>query len=137
MTVISESISSIAGADSQTVFGFRSIRDRRSFDNTGMVTELLTTMQAVGGVLTTPPLDPGPTIVTVGSRTYQIDVPDSDTPVRLMPLIEQGLPVAPSGSARAVIALGTVTALEDVTETWWASQPHVPGTVYILLPDPD
>jgi hypothetical protein len=135
MTIISESVSSIAGADSQTVFGFRSILDRRNHANTGMVTATRVTMQASAGVLTTPDLDPGETIVDVGSRTYRIIVPDSDTPVRLMPLIEEGLPVPPVQQARAVIAQGNVTTIEDVTESWWASQPHIPGTVYIILPD--
>ncbi|MGY1945354.1 hypothetical protein [Nocardia asiatica] len=137
MTVISESVSSIGGADNNTVFGFQSILDRENFAGTGMITAALITLQAVGGVLTTPPLDPGDTIAYVGSRRYMIKVPDSETPVRLMPLIADGLPIMPVQEARAVIARGSITALEDVTESWWAANPHNPGTLYVLIPDPD
>ncbi|MGW4325467.1 hypothetical protein ACWEKR_06200 [Nocardia sp. NPDC004573] len=137
MTVISEQVSSIAGADNNTIFGFQSILDREAFDGTGMITTALITMQASSGVLTTPDLDPGATIVYVGSRRYKIDIPDSDTPIRLMPLIADGLPITPVQEARALIARGSLTSIEDVTESWWAANPHNPGTLYVLIPDPD
>jgi hypothetical protein len=135
MTVISESVSSIGGADNNTIFGFQSILDRGSFDGTGMVTAALITMQAIAGVLTTPSLDPGETIVYVGPRRYLIDIPDSETPIRLMPLILEGLPVMPIQQARPVIALGNVTSIQDVTESQWLADTHTPGGIYVVIPD--
>lgn len=108
MTVIIEHVSSIAGADDNTIFGFQSIHDRESFDGTGMITSALRTMQAKAGVLTTPPLDPGPTIVHVGSRRYKIQIPDSPTPIRLWPLIQAGLPIPPAQEADAIRNLGGI-----------------------------
>ena len=126
MTVISEPVGSIAGADNNTVFGFQSLFDRESFDGTGMITSALRTMQASGGVLTTPDLDPGPTIVTVGPRRYHVTVPDSPDPIRLWPLIQAGLPIPPEQEARAIrngggLAIGKVSELDD----------------YLAIPTPD
>lgn len=135
MTVISEPIESIAGADNQTVFGFASLV-RESFDGTGLVTAALVTMQAADGVLTTPDLDPGPAVVNVGQRHYEIEIPDSATPVRLWPLIHAGLPIPAAEEASAVRNGGGVARIQRITESAYLEllTPD-PETLYVVIED--
>ncbi|MBF6301153.1 hypothetical protein IU459_26945 [Nocardia amamiensis] len=133
MTVISEPISSIAGADNNTIFGFQSILDRESFDGTGMITTALYTVQAQGGVLTTANLDPGATVVYVGPRRYLIVVPDSEDPIRLFPLIQAGLPIPPAQEATAVRNGGGVARIQTSTQAAYNAIPTPdPETAYLI-----
>lgn len=135
MTVISEPVESIAGADNQTVFGFQSLV-RESADGTGLITAALVTMQATGGVLTTPDLDPGPAVVSVGHRNFQIEIPDSGTAVRLWPLIQAGLPIPPSEEASAVRNGGGVARIQRITESaYLALATPDPETLYVVIED--
>lgn len=112
MTVISEPVDNIAGADSRTTFEFATLLLRESADGTGTVTTAPYFVQATDGMLTTPDLDPGPAQVRIGQRVYRIEVPDSPDPIRLWPLIEAGLPVAPVEEAAAVRNGGGARRLE-------------------------
>lgn len=133
MTVISEPISSIAGADDLTVFVFRSLRNRQSDDGTGFVTTRIETMQASGGVLTTPDMDPGPAAVKIGATEYKITIPDSDDPIRLWPLVEAGLPVPPAEEATAVRNGGGVRRIAVAELDDYLAMPTPdPETVYIV-----
>ncbi|RBO87011.1 phage upper tail fiber protein [Nocardia puris] len=123
MTVISEPISSIAGADERTVFTFSALLLRESADGTGMVTTQLWHGQAVDGVLTTPDLDPGPAVVRVGAHEYRITIPDSETPVRLWPRIQEGLPVPPEQEAAAVRNGGGISRIQALTQTEYDAIP--------------
>ncbi|WP_280317314.1 phage upper tail fiber protein [Nocardia wallacei] len=135
MTVISEPVESIAGADNQTIFGFQSLV-RESADGTGLITAALVTMQAVDGVLTTPDLDPGPALVSVGHRRFQIEIPDSGTPVRLWPLIHAGLPIPPAEEASAVRNAGGVARIQRITESaYLALTTPDPETLYVVVED--
>ena len=81
MTVISEPIENIAGADNGTGFAFSAPGLRESEDGTCLITVHPLVVTAIDGVLTTPDLDPGPATVRIGQRTYHIEIPDSDVRV--------------------------------------------------------
>lgn len=133
MTVISEPISSIAGADDLTVFVFRSILNRESADGTGLVTSRIDTMQASAGVLTTPDLDPGPASVRIGATEYRIEIPESEESIRLWPLIEAGLPVPPAEEMTAVRNGGGVRRAQAVELDDYLAMPTPdPETLYVV-----
>ncbi|MBF6133523.1 hypothetical protein IU501_10980 [Nocardia otitidiscaviarum] len=135
MTVISEPVGTIAGADNSTQFEFWSPVLRESADGTGTITARPHFLTPVDGVLTTPDLDPGPASVRIGQRVYRIEIPDDPAPVRLWPLIEAGLPVAPAEESTAVRNFGGVPGLRRVTQSWYAANPHDPDTLYVVVPD--
>lgn len=136
MTVISEPIEDIAGADNFTQFEFASTVLRESDDGTGLVTILPVFLTAVDGVLTTPDLDPGSASVRIGRRLYHIEIPDSATPIRLWPLIEAGLPVPPSEEASAVRNGGGVARIQRISETdYSALVTPDPETLYVVVED--
>ncbi|MBF6189410.1 hypothetical protein [Nocardia farcinica] len=136
MTVISEPVASIAGADDFTAFEFAAVVLRENHAGTGLVTPRPVRLVASDGVLTTPELDPGPAIVRIGQRAYRIEIPDWPEPVRLMPLIEAGLPVQPSETASPVINAGGIRRVIDVTVSEYAAlDPPDPDTLYIVFPD--
>ncbi len=87
MTVIQETVKTIGGADNDTMFTFASLL-RDSSDGGALITSLGVRVTPQAGVLTTPDLEPGPATVMVGVKSYDIDIPDSGTPIRLWPLIE-------------------------------------------------
>ncbi|NEW33857.1 hypothetical protein GV791_14980 [Nocardia cyriacigeorgica] len=133
MTVISEPVGDIAGADDATVFVFSSKVLRESGDGTGLITTRLASLQAEDGVLTTPDLDPGPAVVRIGAREYQIEIPDSPTPIRLWPLIEAGLPVPPTEEATAVRNGGGVARIQRISQTEYdALVTPDPETLYVV-----
>ncbi|WP_330253157.1 hypothetical protein OG874_00630 [Nocardia sp. NBC_00565] len=115
MTVISEPIEDIGGADNKTNFEFSSAIVRENNAGTGLITRRPVFLVAEDGVLTTPDLDPGMATVRIGQRAYLIDIPDSGTPVRLWPLIEAGLPIPPEQEATAVINGGGVARVQAMT----------------------
>ncbi|MGW3545909.1 hypothetical protein ACWDNI_35955 [Nocardia niigatensis] len=136
MTVISEPIKNIAGADNQTTFEFASLVLRASADGSGTITTAPMFVQAVSGVLTTPSLDPGPALVRIGPRAYQITVPASATPVRLWPLIEAGLPIPVAEEATAVRNGGGIARVQVVTVSQYAALTTPdPETEYSVIPD--
>lgn len=137
MTVISDHIANIAGADDSTAFVFSSPNIRDSSDSTALVTTLVTAqMTADGGVLTTPDLDPGACTVRVGLQSYGITIPDSGTPIRLWPLIEAGMPIPPAQEATAVRNGGGVARAQRITESaYLALTTPDPETLYVVVED--
>jgi hypothetical protein len=134
MTVISENVHSIAGVDNTTVLTFRSPSVRDSDDDTALITPWMIQLTAVGGVLTTPDLEPGPAIVGIGISEYAIQIPESATPIRLWPLIEAALPVSPAEQAHAVIDAGGVRRIQLITESaYLALTTPDPETLYVVL----
>lgn len=133
MTVISETVADIAGADDRTVFAFASATPvRTAADGTGLITGRPVLLTATGGVLTTPGLDPGPAVVRVGPRSYSIDIPDSPTPILLSPLIEAGLPVVVDG-IHAVVDGGGVRRIQRMTQAAYdALVTPDPETLYVI-----
>lgn len=134
MTVISEPISNIAGADNSTQFIFSSPILRDSSDDTGMITTLPTILRAVNGVLTTPNFDPGPMTVLIGQYAYYFILPDSDTPVRFWPLIEAGLPIPPAEVATAVVNGGGISRIQRIEQSAYeALTTPDPETFYVVV----
>lgn len=133
MTVISEPVENIGGADDKTVFTFASVILRESDDGTGLITTTSTHVRATEGVLTTPDLDPGPAMVRIGAKPYRITIPDSPDPIRLWPLIEAGLPIPPTEEAAAVRNGGGVARIQ-VTELadYHAIPTPDPETLYVV-----
>lgn len=136
MTVISEPVDDIAGADSTTQFEFRSAVLRESDDGTSTVTTRPLFITPTSGVLTTPSMDPGPAFVRIGQRTYAIEIPDSGTPVRLWPLIEAGLPIPAAEEATAVRNGGGIARAQRITTSAYAAlvTPD-PETLYAVVED--
>jgi len=133
MTVISEPVENIGGADDKTVFAFSSILLRESDDGTGLVTTTPVSIRATDGVLTTPDLDPGAAVVRIGAKAYQITIPDSDTPIRLWPLIEAGLPVPPVEEAAAVRNGGGVARIQAIELNDYTAIPTPdPDTLFVV-----
>lgn len=133
MTIISEPVENIAGADNSTRFEFASVILRDSDDSTGLVTVRPEFVTAADGVLTTPDLDPGPATVRIGQQLYRIEIPDSPTPIRLWPLIEAGLPVPPEEEATAVRNAGGVRRIQvaDLIDYMEMPTPD-PETLYVV-----
>lgn len=134
MTVISEPVEDIGGADDNTQFEFSSPILRESDDGLGLITRRPVRVVAEDGVLTTPELDPGPALVRIGGRAYDIEIPDSDTPVRLWPLIETGLPIPPEEEASAVVNGGGVARIQKLSQAAYDAIPTPdPETLYIVV----
>ncbi|MFE7798991.1 hypothetical protein [Nocardia sp. NPDC057440] len=134
MTVISEHIENIAGADNTTAFLFGA-NLRESADGTTFITDRWQRYTATGGVLTTANLDPGPALVRIGGETRQIDIPDSGTAVRLWPLWEAAAPPPPI-TTNYVVNGGGIARVQKITVSAYAAlvTPD-PLTEYSLIPD--
>ena len=130
MTVISDVVENVAGTPDERVIVFSIKRVRQNVDGNAIVTSERAQFVPVDGVFTTTDLDPGPADVKIHSQTYPIVIPDSDTPVRLWPLIDAGLP-APAPSAGFVRNGGGVARIEWVTEAQYAALVKDPETTYI------
>lgn len=135
MTVIVESIDSIAGADSSTVFQFSSPIVRDSSGDNALITTISVQVKPIDGVLTTPDLDPGPATVQVGVTPFAITIPASPTPIRLWPLIQAALPVPPAEVSTAVRDGGGAARIQVMTAAEYtalvaASTPD-PGSIFL------
>jgi hypothetical protein len=137
MTVISDNLTDLAGTpETQPVF-FSTFALRDNADGTAIVTTTTHSYTPVDGAITTDDLDPGPARVKIGMRSYSIDIPDWGTPIRLMPLIEAGLPVSPSDEIAAVRNGGGVAIIKVLTEDEYAALTSTdPETMYVVVPNP-
>lgn len=132
MTVISEPIESIAGADDATAFLFgANLRERA--DGMGFITDRWQRYTAVDGVLTTADLDHGPALVRIGGETRLVEIPDSGTAVRLWPIWEAG--GQPTGDTTSfVVNGGGLRRVEVLTQSeFTALATPDPATFYVLL----
>jgi hypothetical protein len=136
VTVIHESVATIAGADAQTTFTFSSPALRDSSDDDALITTVGVRLIPVAGVLTTPDLDPGPATVRVGLTSYSIDIPESLTPVRLWPLIQAGLPIPSAEDSAAVRNGGGAARIQVMTTAEYtalvASTTPDPGSIFLV-----
>lgn len=131
MTVISEPIADIAGADNNTNFRFSVPILRENDTGTGMVTTRVYQVQARNGILTTPDLDAGPATVEIGLKKHPIVIPDSPTPIRLWPLVQAGMPVPPTEEAAAVRNGGGITRAQALSLAAYQAIPTPdPETLY-------
>lgn len=136
MTVITETIDTIAGADTTTTFQFASSLVRDSSGDNALITTAGVQVKPVNGVLTTPDLDPGPAVVQVGVQSFAITIPDSGTPIRLWPLIEAALPVPPAQQAAAVVNGGGAARIQVMTADDYATLVSTttpdPGSIFLV-----
>lgn len=130
MTVIADVVESVAGTADDRLIVFAIKRVRQNVDGNAIVSTEHVQYTPVDGAFTTDDLDPGPATVKIGSLVYPIVIPDSDTAVRLWPLIDAGLP-APTPSASFVRNGGGVARIEWVTEAVYAGLVKDPETTYI------
>lgn len=95
MTVFVEPLGDIAGlADGrEVVFEIGVVRENHA--GTGMVTPRRVPVLPVGGVLTTPELDPGPARVCIAFEWFDIVIPNESEPQRLWPVIKDSVPYEP------------------------------------------
>lgn len=136
MTVISDQVTDLAGLGETDSIVFETFVIRDNKAGTAIVnTRRHKYAPDEDGTFTTDDLDPGPARVTlgVGGSAYDITIPDDDNEIRLMPLIEAGLPVPAVEEAAAVRNLGGVDGIRRVTQAWYDTQPHDPATLYIVV----
>lgn len=137
MTVLTATVRDIAGADDRTRFLFF-VPIVRGDGGTEVVTTRRYSASAVGGVLTTPDMEPGPAVLKLsGSATeYHITIPDSETPVQLWPLIEAATP--PDNTAWTtgfVHNADGVARVQAVPQTEYGAMVKDPATLYFLYED--
>lgn len=87
------------------------------------------------GLVTTPDLHPGPATVSIGGKSYDIEVPISNDDVPLWPLIDAGLPTPPESSAMMFVRNGGgVRRTQVLTLAAYSSIPTPdPETVYFII----
>lgn len=130
---ITQNIIDIAGVDDNSVIWFYQAEDPRAAeDGVTMVSTRRISAKPVAGVLTVQ-LEPGPARVQLGNRIYSITVPDIDA--TLLPLLLAELPPPPPPGSAFVRNMGGISAIDDVTVSWFAANPHDPNTLYVLFPD--
>ncbi|MFG1794118.1 hypothetical protein [Nocardia sp. NPDC049149] len=132
MTVISEPIENIAGADDTTAFLFGT-RLRESADGTGFITDRWQRYTAVNGVLTTGNLDPGLALVRIGAEMRTVEIPNSGTAVRLWPIWDAG--GVPTGDTTSfVVNGGGIRRIEALTQSeYTALSAPDPATFYVIF----
>lgn len=138
MTVITELLVDVAGTPHTDEVFFSSYILRENDDGNALVTTSVRSYTPVNGVITTEDLDPGPARVRIGVNTYDIEIPESATPVRLWPLIETGLPAPPSLVGNYVINGGGIARVQKLTQSEYAALTLPdPETEYSVVPDPE
>ena len=135
MTVISEPIIDIAGLGARQKVRFTVPRMRESTDGSSTVTTRTHEVTPVDGVLTTPDLDPGPAKVSIGLDQFDIVIPDSETPIRLWPLIEAASPPPPPDPEALFIRnSGGIRRAKILTQSAYAALTTPdPETFYIII----
>lgn len=141
MTILVEPMHDTAGFGEAHDVTFKSVTVRQNFNSTGMITKTPVRVQPINGVLTTPPLDPGLTLIKISGETRLCDVPDSGITLRLWPIWDGGASVDGSGPQPAnggegyVRNAGSVYRIQDISEGMFASLVSTdPNTIYILFP---
>ncbi|MBF6515505.1 hypothetical protein IU421_14625 [Nocardia cyriacigeorgica] len=132
MTVtITQDITDIAGIDDNSVLWFyQQDHPRVADDGMTMISTRRVSATPVDGTLTIE-LEPGPAVVQIGLRTYEIQVPDLDG--TLWPLIEAGLPVPPAEEATAVRNGGGIARMQRITQAAFDALPAPdPETLYVI-----
>lgn len=136
MTVIIENLKDLAGTPETDPVFFSTFVIRDSVDGTAIITTTTHRYLPVNGVLTTGSLEPGPAKVRLGSTTYDILIPTSATPIRLMPLIEAGLPAPPTPQASVVVNGGNFARGQVMTAAQYAALTSTttpdPGSVFLI-----
>lgn len=135
MTVISDSVENIAGAAHNKPIVFFVDRLRDNAASSGMVLPTRHSVMPVGGVFTTPDLDPGPAKVQVEGKTYPIVIPDSNTPVRLGPLIDASVPPPPVTNEFVKNGGGIARAQRITQSDYAALTTPDPETLWFVVPD--
>ncbi|WP_213573263.1 PKD domain-containing protein [Rhodococcus sp. USK13] len=119
MTVYSQPITDIAGAGDQSRFWFyREDNLSPSADESEIITGSWVDVQPVAGVLTTPPLKPGPAKVSWGGKAYDLVIPDvpDDEPIPLWPDIQNYVPQPGPVVSAAVAAKEAAEAARDAAQ---------------------
>ncbi|MDI9914360.1 hypothetical protein [Rhodococcus sp. IEGM 1379] len=137
MTVITEvfrRLDNVAPSPEDLGFVYFTVNERR-FVSSGnyVLVKVKVKCRLVNGVLTSPDLVPGPAIAHVGTETYNIEIPDSSTPVRLWPLIDAGMP-PPTNVPGFVRNAGGIARIQRTTIAEYAAMPSKdPETLYITF----
>lgn len=99
MTILADTIVDVAGGIAVNQIY---IAADATHDATGrIIFKAQHTVPVVAGVFTTPDLESGPAVVTIGAESYGIVIPTSGT-VRLGPLITAGAPGLPPTTAQII-----------------------------------
>lgn len=137
MTVISDTMVDIGHGPNVDALYIYAPGLRDSGDSTQIITgQWLSVPIAPAGTFTSPDLEPGPARVRIGGIAYELIVPDSDTPVRLWPLIDAAVPPPPD-TAGFIRNGGGVMRAQVLTEAQYSGigTPD-PETLYIVVPNP-
>jgi hypothetical protein len=80
-------------------------------------------------------LEPGPCTVTIGVDDFEIDVPESASPIELWPLLLAGMASPAAAVPMAVVNGGGVAIIKWLTQAEWALiAPGDPETTYLVKP---
>lgn len=133
MTIISEPLQDPAGRPETEPLVFHIETIRQNASGTGTVSIKRVDVTPVGGILTTPNLDPGPAQVQWRGQRYSIMIPDSVSPVRLWPLLDAAMPQPPSTAAGFVRNGGGVTRIQALTQAEYDDLDNPdPATLFII-----
>lgn len=133
MTVISEPLTDPAGRPETEPLAFYIETIRQNVAGTGTVSVQRVDVTPVGGVLTTPNLDPGPAQVQWRGQRFSIVIPDSASPVRLWPLLDAAMPQPPASTTGFVRNGGGVTRIQALTQAEYdALDSPDPATLFII-----
>ncbi|KDQ02279.1 hypothetical protein EN35_14490 [Rhodococcus qingshengii] len=133
MTIISEPLQDPAGRPETEPLVFYIETVRQNVSGTGTVSVKRVDVTPVGGVLTTPNLDPGPAQVQWRGQRYPIVIPHSVSSVRLWPLLDAGMPHPPSTAAGFVRNGGGVTRIQALTQIEYENLDSPdPATLFII-----
>ncbi|GAA5081492.1 MULTISPECIES: phage upper tail fiber protein [Nocardia] len=134
MTIIADRIIDIGHARAVRQIAFTARDIRRDHTGSGIVVRYNHLVEILpDGSFTSPDLDPGPALVTIGNQSYPILVPDTGGTVPLWDLIDAHLPLPPAtGLNDYVRNAGGVDRIVWMTETEFTALPaRDPNTTYL------
>ncbi|MFC9436919.1 hypothetical protein [Nocardia sp. NPDC057030] len=135
MTTIAETLRNIAGVDETEPLTFFIDELRENADGTGTVTTRVHQVWPVDGRVVTEDLDPGPARVRIGLVTYPIVIPDSQSAVRLWPLLDASIPPPPQTNQFVRNGGGIARAQRITASAYAALVTPDPQTLYFVVAD--
>lgn len=135
MAVITEPLADVAGskATDPVIFWTEELRENEA--GTGTTITRRHQFLPVNGVLTTTDLDAGPAKVKVAGVVYSIVIPETDSTIRLWPLLDAAVPNAGAGDPSFVRNANNIRRVADVTQSDYAALSPDPDTVYFVFED--
>lgn len=135
MTIIADRIIDIGHSRAVRQIAFSADHIRQGRSGSGIVIRYNHLVEILpDGSFTSPDLDPGPALVTIGNDSYPIRVPDTGGTVGLWGLIDANLPAPPPILSEFVRNGGGVDRVVWMTEAEFTALPvRDPNTTYLTF----